>query len=82
MADRLPDLSGYMHDGKFWKRAHQRCFNRQDRSDPCYLCGWGPMRGIHGVPDGTEPHGELGLHSFRRSPIAAKPHPHQESGNG
>jgi hypothetical protein len=89
VADRTPDLSGYMHDGKFWARTPQQ-WTRADQRNPCYLCGWGPTRGIHSVPPGTEPHGEIGLHSFRsRGPkledatgVLGTPEASDETSNG
>jgi hypothetical protein len=81
MADRTPDLSGYMHNAKFWPRAPDSQFNRQDRVNPCYLCGWGPSRGIHCVPRGTEPSGVFGLHSFRSRGPAVETHRPTTGGN-
>lgn len=47
-----------------WVQDRKVYATRSDTRNPCALCGWGPHMGIHGVPDGTKPTGELGLHSW------------------
>ena len=38
--------------------------SKADRRNPCKLCGWGRHMAVHQVPDGTQPSGALGLHSW------------------
>ena len=47
-----------------WLDTYKGSVAKKDTRNPCALCGWGPHMGIHGVPEGTEPRGSLGLHSW------------------
>jgi len=47
-----------------WVDTYKGSIARSDVMHPCAICGWGPHMAIHGVPEGTEPAGIFGLHSW------------------
>lgn len=56
-----------------WVETYMGSVTRADVRNPCALCGWGPYMAIHSVPEGTEPAGILGLHSWVPEPEKPRP---------
>lgn len=56
-----------------WVDTYKGSIARSDVMHPCAICGWGPHMAIHGVPEGTEPAGVFGLHSWVPEPSKPRP---------